>query len=93
VIDFVRHARRCRFRRLASRLADPKSWEPRLSDVSSDPSNDRPVGGAVGGGDLFRAATKAEGPDEDRPVVDDSQAAMERLRMPFDVSRPDRMAS
>ena len=62
---------------------DRESMGVRLSDVTSDGLSVRPVGAI--GGDLFRAAARPETPEQDRPAVDDSQAAMERLRMPFEV--------
>jgi hypothetical protein len=57
-----------------------------LSDVSADRGHDHPQAASVGG-DLFRAPATVEVVEPERPAVDDSQAAMERLRMPFDVDR------
>ncbi|MDT4988409.1 MAG: hypothetical protein QOI74_2503 [Micromonosporaceae bacterium] len=57
-----------------------------LSDVSADRGHDRPPTASVAG-DLFRAPATVEVAEPERPAVDDSQAAMERLRMPFDVDQ------
>lgn len=40
-------------------------------------------------GDLFRAAANAEEPEPRLAVPDDSEAAMKRLRAPFDVQLVD----
>jgi hypothetical protein len=79
-----------RVRPLARRRADLTLMGAELSDVSADHGHGHPLEAAATG-DLFRAPATIEVADPERPAVDDSKAAMARLRMPFEVdpsSRP-----
>jgi len=57
-----------------------------LTEVRHNPAGSRAVDAAAGApdGDLFSQAAEADTAEPSRPAVDESAAAMDRLRTPFD---------
>lgn len=62
-----------------------------MSDVSPATGIRRNTSATDPEGGLFRAVPEADAAEERQQVVDDSAAAMERLRLPFDVNPADAM--